>query len=60
LIKQRLFFATKEDLEPLLAYVDSLGDRFTLSANTEDGPIGITPSMLVGLPGPFGIQNLIR
>ncbi len=46
--------------KPLLAYAYSLGDRLTMSASTEDGPIGLTPSMLVGLPGPFGIHNLIR
>jgi FecR protein/Putative zinc-finger len=46
--------------KPLLAYVYSLGDRFTLSASTEDGPIGLTPSMLVGLPGPFGLHNLVK
>lgn len=44
--------------KPTLAYVYSLGDSFTLSANTEDGPIGLTPSMLVGLQSPFGMQRL--
>ncbi len=41
--------------KPTLAYIYSQGDGFTLSANTEDGPIGLTPSMLVGLPGGFGL-----
>jgi ferric-dicitrate binding protein FerR (iron transport regulator) len=40
--------------KPTLAYIYSQGDSFTLSANTEDGPIGLTPSMLMGLPGGFG------
>ena len=47
--------------KPTLAYVYSQGDRFTLSANTEDGPIGLTPSMLLGLPGgPFGPKEIVR
>lgn len=41
--------------KPTLAYIYSQGDGFTLSANTEDGPIGLTPSTLVGLPGGFGL-----
>jgi hypothetical protein len=46
--------------KPLLAYAYALGDRFTLSASTEDGAIGLRPSMLAGLPGPFGIKDIIR
>jgi hypothetical protein len=38
-----------------LAYVYSLGDRMILSLNTEDGPVGLTPSSLLGLgDGPLG------
>jgi hypothetical protein len=44
--------------KPTLAYIYSQGDSFTLSANTEDGPIGLTPSMLMGLPG--GLGGLIK
>lgn len=36
-----------------LAYVYSLGDRMVLSLNTEDGPVGLTPSSLVGLNDGF-------
>lgn len=36
-----------------LAYVYSLGDRMILSLNTEDGPVGLTPSTLVGLNSGF-------
>ena len=46
--------------KPLLAYAYALGDRFTLSANTEDGAIALRPSMLAGLPGPFGVKDLIK
>lgn len=46
--------------KPLLAYAYALGDRFTLSANTEDGAVALRPSMLAGLPGPFGVKDLIK
>ena len=42
--------------KPMLAYVYAQEGRFTLSANSEDGPIGLTPSMLLGLPGPFRLR----
>jgi hypothetical protein len=42
--------------KPMLAYVYAQDGRFTLSANSEDGPIGLTPSMLLGLPGPFRLR----
>lgn len=46
--------------KPVLAYVYALNDRFTISANTEDGPIGLTPSMLLDLGGPFGLRQIIE
>jgi hypothetical protein len=42
--------------KPMLAYVYAQDGRFTLSANSEDGPIGLTPSMLLRLPGPFNMR----
>lgn len=41
-----------------LAYVYALGDRMILSVNTEDGPIGLTPSDLLGLPGSSGLGSI--
>lgn len=46
--------------KPMLAYVYAENGRFTFSANTEEGPIGLTPSMLLGLPGPFGLEKLMK
>ena len=45
---------------PALAYVYAQGDRITLSANSEGGPIGLSPSSLLGLPGSFGLQQILR
>ena len=43
-----------------LAYVYALGDRMILSVNSENGPIGLTPSDLLGLPGSSGLASLFR
>jgi hypothetical protein len=43
-----------------LAYVYALGDRMILSVNSENGPIGLTPSDLLGLPGSSGLGSLFK
>jgi hypothetical protein len=43
-----------------LAYVYSLGDRMVLSLNTEDGPVGLTPSSLLGMGGGFGLGEILK
>ena len=43
-----------------LAYVYAMGDRMILSVNTEDGPIGLTPSDLLGLPGSSGLGSIFK
>jgi len=50
----RAALAALATAKPALAYVYAQGDRLVLSANTEDGPLGLTPSTLLGLPGSFG------
>ena len=42
-----------------LAYVYALNDRMIMSVNSEDGPIGLSPSDLLGLPGTPGIGHII-
>jgi hypothetical protein len=42
-----------------LAYVYALNDRMIMSVNSEDGPIGLSPSDLLGLPGSSGLGHLI-
>jgi ferric-dicitrate binding protein FerR (iron transport regulator) len=43
-----------------LAYVYALNDRMVMSVNSEDGPIGLSPSDLLGLPGSRGIGHIIE
>lgn len=45
---------------PALAYVYSLGDRMVLSVSGENGPIGLNPSTLLGLGGPFGLEHIFE
>jgi len=42
-----------------LAYVYALNDRMIVSVNSEDGPIGLSPSDLLGLPGSSGLGHII-
>ncbi len=42
-----------------LAYVYALNDRMIMSVNSEDGPVGLSPSDLLGLPGSSGIGHII-
>jgi hypothetical protein len=43
-----------------LAYVYALNDRMILSINSENGPIGLTPSDLLGLPSSSGLGSLFK
>ncbi|MBO0858526.1 MAG: FecR domain-containing protein [Chloracidobacterium sp.] len=43
-----------------LAYVYALNDRMVMSVNSEDGPIGLSPSDLLGLPGSSGLGRIIE
>ncbi|MGH9939345.1 MAG: hypothetical protein ACREAM_24145, partial [Blastocatellia bacterium] len=42
-----------------LAYVYALNDRMIVSVNSEDGPVGLSPSDLLGLPGASGLGHVI-
>jgi hypothetical protein len=43
-----------------LAYVYALNDRMILSVNTEDGPLGLNASDLLGLPGSSGVGHILK
>jgi hypothetical protein len=43
-----------------LAYVYALNDRMVMSVNSEDGPVGLSPSDLLGLPGSRGLGHIIE
>jgi hypothetical protein len=43
-----------------LAYVYALNDRMIMSVNSEDGPIGLSPSDLLGLPGTSGFGHIVE
>jgi hypothetical protein len=43
-----------------LAYVYALSDRMIFSVNTEDGPLGLSASDFLGLPGSAGLGHIVR
>jgi ferric-dicitrate binding protein FerR (iron transport regulator) len=43
-----------------LAYVYAFDDRMIFSVNSEDGPVGVSASDLLGLPGSPGLGHIIR
>jgi hypothetical protein len=45
---------------PVLAYAYAQGDHVTFALNGEEGPIGLKPSNLIGMPGSFGLRNIIE
>jgi hypothetical protein len=45
---------------PVLAYAYAQGDHISFALNGEEGPIGLKPSNLIGMPGSFGLSNIIR
>jgi hypothetical protein len=44
---------------PMLAYAYAQGDRISFAVNGEEGPLGLKPSSLLGMPGGFGLQSII-
>ena len=45
---------------PVLAYAYAQGDHISFALNGEEGPIGLKPSNLIGMPGSFGLSNIIQ
>ncbi|MBI4470166.1 MAG: FecR domain-containing protein [Acidobacteria bacterium] len=44
---------------PALAYAYAQGDRILFAANSEGGPLGLSPGNLLGLPGSFGLGRIL-
>jgi hypothetical protein len=45
---------------PVLAYAYAQGDQISFALNGEEGPIGLKPSSLIGMPGSFGLRNIVE
>ncbi|MEK6285100.1 MAG: FecR domain-containing protein [Acidobacteriota bacterium] len=45
---------------PVLAYAYAQGDHISFALNGEEGPIGLKPSNLIGMPGSFGLSSIIQ
>ena len=46
-------------LPPTLAYAYAQGDRITFATNSEGGPFGLSPAMLLGMPNALNMQHLL-
>ena len=52
--------AMAADMQPTLAYAYAQGDSITIAANTEGGPFGLGPAMLLGMPNALDMQRIIQ
>jgi hypothetical protein len=57
---QQAVKAIADDLAPTLAYAYAQGDSITFAANTEGGPFGLGPGMLLGMPNALEMQSIIQ
>src|SRR5438034_7215153 len=51
--QQKAIAAMAANMQPTLAYAYAFGDRIEFAANTEGGPFGFGPGMLLGMPNAF-------
>ena len=51
---------TMAEIKPSLGYVYAREDRIIIGSSSEDGVFGLSPSSLLGMPGSFGLQSLMR
>jgi hypothetical protein len=46
-------------ITPVLAYAYARGDHILFSVNGENGPLGLSPSTVLGMPGVFGLHHVL-
>jgi hypothetical protein len=56
---QEAMKAMAASMQPTLAYAYAQGDSITFAANTEGGPFGLGPAMLLGMPNALEMQSII-
>jgi hypothetical protein len=56
--EQQLALKSFADAVPVLAYAYAYDDRIIFSLNGEKGPLGLSPSSLLAMPGGFGLHNI--
>ena len=58
--QQQAIKAMAADMPPTLAYAYAQGDSITFAANTEGGPIGLSPATLLGAPNSLEMQHILQ
>jgi len=57
---QQAMKAIASDMQPTLAYAYAQGDSITFIANTDGGPFGLSPAMLLGMPNALEMHSIIE
>jgi hypothetical protein len=58
--KEKAIAAMAANMQPTLAYAYAFGDRIEFAANTEGGPFGFGPGMLLGMPNAFELHHILE
>jgi hypothetical protein len=57
--QQKAITAMAASMQPTLFYAYAYGDRIEFAANTEGGPFGLSPAMLLGMPNAFELEHIL-
>jgi hypothetical protein len=58
--QQKAIATMAANMQPTLAYAYAFGDRIEFAANTEGGPFGFGPGMLLGMPNAFELHHILE
>jgi len=57
--EQQKAIAIAANMQPTLFYAYAFGDHIEFASNSEGGPFGISPAMLLGMPNAFELDHLL-
>lgn len=57
--QQKAITALAANMQPTLFYAYAFNDRIEFAANTDGGPFGLSPAMLLGMPNAFELEHIM-
>jgi len=57
--EQQKALAIAANMQPTLFYAYAFGDRIEFASNSEGGPFGLSPAMLLGMPNAFELEHIL-
>jgi len=57
--QQKAITALAANMQPTLFYAYAFSDRIEFAANTDGGPFGLSPAMLLGMPNAFELEHIM-